>query len=383
MDTLHYQYPTSNINSTIIHKKLPTIFLTVTNDLTYDQRMQRICTSLSKAGYEVVLVGRKLKNSIALNNLPFNQKRLNCLFSKGILFYAEYNIRLFLYLLSIKADAYCAIDLDTIIPVLLVSIIKKKPRIYDAHELFTEQKEIVTRIFIYKFWLTIEQFAVPKFKMGYTVNVFIKEEFKRRYGADYSVVRNLPLKKDLLVTSKFNTHTIIYQGAVNEGRSFETLIPAMKSVNAQLLICGVGNFLNEVKTLVKKHGVEDKVIFKGAVQPQDLLQITQQSHLGVMLFESTGMNQYYSLANRFFDYMMAGIPQLCVNYPEYAVIVKNHPFAYLIPDTSIETIANGLNKLLGDTVLYKQLQDNAIEARNKLNWDEEEKSLIGFWKQIV
>ena len=189
--------------------------------------------------------------------------------------------------------------------------------------------------------------------------------------------------KPLDQLEKFDTPTILYQGAVNEGRSFETLIPAMKEVKAQLLICGVGNFLNQAKALAKKYSLEDKVIFKGAVSPKELRLITQQCHIGVMLFEDTGLNQYYSLANRFFDYMMGGIPQLCVNYPEYAAILQEHPFAYLINDTSETTISDALNKLLTNSVLYNSLQSNTMAARNTLNWNEEEKKLITFWKQVL
>ena len=345
--------------------------------------MQRICTSLSKAGFEVVLIGRKLNNSLPLSHNPFTQKRLACFFSNTILFYAEYNIRLFFYLLFTKTDAFCAIDLDTIIPNYFVSVIRNKPRVYDAHELFTEQKEIVTRKKVYRIWLAIERFAVPRFKDGYTVNLFIKEEFERRYGVKYEIIRNLPTLKPLTANNKFTTPTIIYQGAVNEGRSFETLIPAMKEVNGQLLICGKGNFLEQSMLLAKENGVEDKVIFKGAVEPKELQLITQQSHVGVMLFESTGLNQYYSLANRFFDYMMAGIPQLCVNYPEYATIINDFPFAYLINDTTSQTIASTLNNLLKDVVLYESLQKNTMLAREVLNWNEEEKRLIQFWKQLL
>ena len=343
--------------------------------------MQRICTSLSKAGYDAVLIGRKLNNSLPKREQSFEQKRLYCFFSKTILFYIEYNIRLFFFLLFSKADAFCAIDLDTIIPIYLVSIIRNKSRVYDAHELFTEQKEIVTRKNVYHFWLGIERFAVPRFQNGYTVNLFIQEEFNRRYGVTYEIVRNLPMLKPLTDTEKFSIPTIIYQGAVNEGRSFETLIPAMKKVDGQLLICGKGNFLTQAKLLAIEHKVEDKVLFKGAIEPSELRLITQQSHIGVMLFESTGLNQYYSLANRFFDYMMAGIPQLCVNYPEYAAITKEFPFAYLINDTSSETIEEALNNLLKDVVLYQSLQKNTMIARETLNWGEEEKRLIQFWKQ--
>jgi uncharacterized protein (DUF302 family) len=45
---------------------LKKITFTVTNDLTYDQRMQRICASVANAGYDVLLIGRKLQGSLPL-----------------------------------------------------------------------------------------------------------------------------------------------------------------------------------------------------------------------------------------------------------------------------------------------------------------------------
>ena len=102
------------------------ITFTVTNDLSYDQRMQRICTSLVKAGYDVLLVGRKLNDSVVLKKEAFKQKRLYCFFKKGFLFYAEFNLRLFFSLLFIKTDAVCAIDLDTILPCYFISALRGK-----------------------------------------------------------------------------------------------------------------------------------------------------------------------------------------------------------------------------------------------------------------
>jgi hypothetical protein len=56
------------------------------------------------------------------------------------------------YLLFKKADAVCAIDLDTILPFYFISKLKRIPRVYDAHELFCEMKEVVTRPLVYKVW---------------------------------------------------------------------------------------------------------------------------------------------------------------------------------------------------------------------------------------
>lgn len=319
-----------------------------------------------------------MKESSALKEQSFKQKRISILFQKGFAFYAEYNMRLFFYLLFSKADIFYAVDLDTILPAYFASAIKRKKRIYDAHELFTEQKEIVTRPLVYKFWLRVERFAVPKFKYGYTVNIFIKEELKRRYNVDYSIIRNLPNYYPLNFQNS-SAKFIIYQGAVNEGRSFETLIPAMKQVNGALKIYGKGNFFEKTKALISSNKLEDKIELAGYILPSELKIITQQAYIGLTLFEKTGLNQYYSLSNRFFDYVMAGIPQVCVNYPEYKAINDKYNIALMIDDTEKQTIANALNKLLQDNNLYEHLKQNCVIARKELNWQNEEKKLIAFF----
>jgi glycosyltransferase involved in cell wall biosynthesis len=357
------------------------LIFTVTTDLSYDQRMIRICNSMAAAGYDVVLVGRKLRQSIPLSNQAFQQKRLNCIFEKGKLLYAEYNLRLFFYLLFKKMDCICAIDLDTILPCYFISVIKKTKRVYDAHELFCEMEEIVTRPAIYKAWKKIEQFAVPKFPLGYTVNQPIADEFKKMYGVQYEVIRNIALLRNTQPAAP-GEKFILYQGAVNKGRSFETLIPAMKLVKSKLIICGDGNFMEQAKQLVKENELTDTIIFKGKITPTELREITRQAYIGITLFSDTGLSNYYSLANRFFDYLHAGIPQLCVDYPVYREINEKTPFALLVKDVSPENLARQLNNLLVNEVLYRELQHNCEQARKVYNWQEEEKKLLAFYRTL-
>ena len=72
--------------------------------------------------------------------------------------------------------------------------IRNIPRVYDAHELFTEMKEVVSRPSIHAFVVMgRKKQQIPKFKHGYTVNQFIADEFKKQiWNVDYSVIRNLP-----------------------------------------------------------------------------------------------------------------------------------------------------------------------------------------------
>lgn len=360
---------------------LKRIFFTVTNDLTYDQRMHRICTSLAENGYVVTLVGRKLTTSLPLTEKKFRQKRISCWFTKSKWFYAEYNIRLFFFLLFKKMDAICAIDLDTILPCLKISKWKKIPRIYDAHELFTELKEVISRPSIQKSWMKIEKKAVPQFKWGYTVSESIAEEFHRRYNVDYKTIRNVPVLqplKPIVPTEKI----ILYQGAVNEARGLEYLIPAMQWVESKLVICGDGNFMPKLKKLISDYKLENKVELTGMLSPDELNGFSQKAYIGIAVPEKEGLNQYLALPNKLFDYIHAGLPQITVNYPEYQKINNQFEVAVLLDDISPKRIAEAINNLLADDVLYTRLRENCLKAREILNWQQEEKKLLHFYQSF-
>ncbi len=356
-------------------KKATRIVCTVTNDLNYDQRMNRICSTLANAGYDVTLVGLKRKKSKPLLERPFKQKRLPIIAEQGKIMYLDYWIKLFFYLLFKKADIFCAIDLDTIMPVYYASKIRGKKRAYDAHELFTEMKEVISRPAIHKMWNWIGMHTVPNFPVGYTIGECYAEELKRKYGVSYGIVRNATILKPLQLPLKKDPF-ILYQGAVNVGRRFEQLIPAMQYVDVPLVVCGEGNFYEQALALTKQYGLENKISFKGYVPPDQLTHYTMHAKVGITLFEETSLSNRLSLANRFFDYMHYGVPQLCIKYPEYEKINAEYEIAYLIDDPTPENIASALNKLLHDEAYYNRLQDNCLKAREKYCWQEETKTLL-------
>ena len=112
------------------------ILISVTNDLATDQRVHKVCETLQEFGFEILLIGRKLPNSLPVNR-NYKTTRMNLIFNKGFLFYTEYNLRLFLKLLFTKKDILLANDLDTLLPNFLISRIQNTKLVYDSHELFT------------------------------------------------------------------------------------------------------------------------------------------------------------------------------------------------------------------------------------------------------
>lgn len=358
------------------------IVFAVTTDLNYDQRMQRICTSLAQHEYQVLLIGRRWPCSRPLIPQVYRQYRLSCFFTKGKLFYLEYNLRLFAFLLFRSFDAYGAIDLDTAFPFFIKAKISGKPFIYDAHEYFPEVPEVARRAYIKKIWTWLEQFIVSRTCFAYTVNYSLAALFKHKYRVPFAVIRNCTwLEPESVAVPIPSEKFLLYQGAVNEGRGLETLLRAMPAVDMKLVICGKGDRLDYLRHLSRELNISHKVDFKGYLLPDELKLLTRQAFLGINLLEDQGMSYYYSLGNKFFDYLHAGIPQLIVNFPEYQRLNETYGVGQVVALTP-EAITAAINHFVQRPEYYTQLVQNCRRARLELNWQNEEKKLLAFYRNL-
>lgn len=362
------------------------IIFTVTNDLVYDRRMIRIGESLAQSGYTVMLVGRRLKDSLPFENTYIQSYRFRLFFNKGKLFYLEYNIRLFFWLLFQRFDIVGGIDLDTILPCYWASILRGgKPCVYDAHELFTEVPEVIHRPAIQKLWLTVEAYAIKRLTYQYTVSESIAEEFYRRYGKRFEVIRNLPHFSAFSPSPSASPSVpvILYQGNLNEGRGLETAIQAMQYISqAELWIAGDGDLGKLLRQMVRELKLECKVKFLGFVQPKDLTAITQQAHIGLHILEAKGLSYQFSLANKFLDYIQAGVPQICTQFVEHQRINQEYEVAVLLEKPEVQPVVNAIQLLLADTAFYTRLKNNCIQAAQVLNWEKEEVKLKAFYEKV-
>jgi glycosyltransferase involved in cell wall biosynthesis len=350
------------------------IVCTVTNDLNFDQRMHKICGSLTEADYQVSLVGRLRKNSAPLKDMGFRGIRLHCIFEKGKLFYIEYNIRLFFFLLFFPCDMMYAVDLDTIMPVLIAGKLRGKKLIYDAHEYFTEVPEVTNRPGVKQIWQWVERLSVPRMDLCITVGDSIAGLFRAQYKKDFHVIRNVPLLKDHNIEVQHEGF-ILYQGALNKGRGLEELIRSMQELPLRLLIAGEGDLSAELRTLVKDLGLERKVSFLGLLRPDELRELTPKAFLGYNLLENTGKSYYYSLSNKFFDYIHAGVPGLSSFFPEYVKLNREYEVG-IMTNLSAAAIVLEVGKVLENPDYYIKLKANCAFARKELNWQMESRKLI-------
>ncbi len=354
------------------------ITVTVSNDIVTDQRMERICTSLVDMGFEVEIVGRILPDSLPVTQKKYKQTRLKLIFIKGSLFYVELNCRLFFYLLFNKSDIVYSVDADTALAGFLAKKLTNLKLIFDAHELFSEVPELQQRGIIKRIWKWIEKVIINKADCRITVSASVADYYFSKYNKPFEVIRNISRAKPILnktVTEKF----ILYQGALNEGRGLEQLIEAANSLNIKIKIAGDGDLTEKLKQQAKSNS---KIEFLGKLLPEELEKITNNAWLGYNLLEKRSLSYYYSLSNKTFDYIQAGIPQLIPDFPEYKKLNDELGFGICVDLSSVE-IVKFVRQLLENNNQYETLKVNVVKASKVLTWKNESVKLKGIIGALV
>ena len=364
-----------------------TIFILVTNDLVYDQRVMRHAEYLQKNNHNIYIVGRQKLNTNKEITLKFPHKRFQMIFSQSWLFYAEYNIRLTLFLLFKKIDIVWANDLDTLPSAYVISKLRSKKLVYDSHEFFTGVPELENKPIVKRFWRKIESTLLPRIKVKFTVSEGIASLYKENYDVDFDVVRNLSssfencnqTEQELPIIEgfSFSEPFFIYQGALNKDRGLEYLIESMQFVDGyKLLIVGDGDIKSELQDLVFKKQLIDKVKFSGLVEPSILKRITPKAKIGFSVELPINDNYRYCLPNKLFDYMHAGTPIISSQLIEISSLIQKYQIGISVTAVTPQAIAAGITYLKDNPKELKRMKENCLKAAKIESWENEKQKLI-------
>lgn len=355
------------------------LFVAVTNDISTDYRVHKVCSYLLQKGYQIEVYGRVLPNTIFVKR-DYEIVRKKHFFNHNFLFYAEFNIRLFFYLLIKKYDCILANDLDTLPACFFISKFKKTPLVFDSHELFSEGPELQGRKFVQSFWRKLEDFFLPRIKKSYTVSQSIADFYHKKYQNNMGVIRNIPLKNQAYISEEVSfptlQRTILYQGVLNPGRGIKPMIEALQYLeNLDLIIIGYGKVEAELKQFVKDKKMENRVFFLGRISREKLLNYTQKATLGMVLEEPLGLSFQYSLPNKLFDYIHAQIPIIAGNLIEISSIINEYKVGVIVENYTPKAIATAIQDLLNDENKMLAIKQNQQKASEVLCWEKEQQKL--------
>jgi glycosyltransferase involved in cell wall biosynthesis len=252
--------------------------------------------------------------------------------------------------------------------------------VFDSHELFTEVPELSGRKIKRLLWHWVQRYWIPKASLCYSVGPKLALRLSLTYSAEFLSVRNVPNRKSIEV--EHLPHVMLYQGTLNIGRGLEEAILALKELPEwQLWIAGSGPLDYELKQLSTDCGVKDRVKFYGNISPALLHDLTCRSSVGLNLLKQDSLNYYYSLANKFFDYVQAEIPSVNMNFPEYRDLCEEFNVAVLLDQCTSEDLIAAISTL-SDEKKYTQLRSECKKAAQIWNWENEEKKIAKAYNRL-
>ena len=364
-------------------------------DLRFDFRVFREADTLKAAGYEVVLVvsdfGSRLPSvwdDFELHRIPLDRAR-SLRFSYPLFWHRAAGIAA-----GIDAEVYHAHDLDALLPAARAAGKRKARLMYDSHELFVEQSSLVDRPRIRAFWRWLERRLIRRVDLVLTVSPAIAESLQETYNLPQRpvLVRNLPpfrepvggegLRQALGLVGD-DEPLVLYQGGFLTGNGLPEQIAAMRQIGeGRLALLGSGPMEESLRRQVTAWGLEDRVRFLAPVPFSQLHAFTCGADLGLCVIKPTGNSFRWSMPNKLFEYLMAGLPVVAGDTPEIRRVIEETGTGALVDPEDPEAIAAAIRGLLKDEPLRRRMGEAARQSAEKYCWEREAPRLLEAYEQL-
>jgi len=364
------------------------------NPIDYERRIQNQAGSAAETGLRIHIFALAVPgHGSGKKLLPYPVTHIKTPFyRRGILKFLHFNWKLFRLLLFQRIHIIHCHDLWVMPAASLLTILKKTRLIYDAHEYYAGLEIFNHHRLRRKIWMALEQLAIPSVDILLTVSEPLADLYRRKYKhlRAVEVIRNLP-KRDPGDRQHSPTSfpavprpVIIYQGHFRPGRGLGNLIHAMAlTENVHLVLVGGGELEKDLKKLVATCKLEERITFLGYVPNSALISVSAQADLGVVLFEPTSLNYSYALPNKFFEYVMAGIPVLASNIDTFRDYISRYELGMTVDPSDIQAIAAQIQLMLSAPQKLATWRRNAKLAAKELNWNLESLKMNAIYERFA
>ena len=367
------------------------ICMAVFGDLRFDYRVFREAQCLRQAGHRLSIVSSSFSalplegwDGFELHLIPIERSR-----SLRVSYPAFWRQARQL-LLDARADVYHAHDLDALWPTAQAARRRDVPLVYDSHEFWVEQSPLVGRPLIRSFWALMERRLIGQVHRTITVSTSIAQALMARYGLkEVAVVRNLPLYRPPVPSDRIRAELglapgrpiALYQGGFLTDNGLAEQIEAIGGLqeDVAMVLIGDGPTESALKDQVRRMRLEGRVYFIPRVPFAELHAYTCAADLGLCLIKGTGKSFYFSMPNKLFEYLMAGLPVLASDFPDMRAVIEDSAAGQVANPQDLPGIREQIRSMLGDPVRYREYRHAAQAAARRYNWEQEAPKLLALY----
>ena len=287
--------------------------------------------------------------------------------------------------LEINADIYHFHDSE-----LLSTGVKLAKRgkivIYDSHEDLPRQ--ILTKPWIPKpLRKTASRIAertenrkVRQLSAVVAATPHIKERFGKVTSAPVRNVNNYPVLDEIKFNQSWDgkENTVCYVGGLFYTRGIHEMVAAIGKTSSKLILGGKFSPESLQKSIKQEKGWEN-VEYLGFIDREKVNEVLRKSAAGLIILHP--MPSYIdSLPVKMFEYMAAGIPIICSDFPLWKDIVESAECGVCVNPFDTEAIANEITRFCNDKETAKKMGENGRKAvEETYNWATQEKELYDLY----
>lgn len=251
--------------------------------------------------------------------------------------------------------------------------------IYDPHELETEKAGLSGAL--KKISKICERFLVTFIDKIIVVSDSISDWYKEAYpDKEVFVVRNIPhnsgepifsnnqLKQRLGIRE--SEILFIYQGLISMERGIQNLLDTFIKLpsDKHILFMGYGKETDTVIEYAKKY---HNIHYHPAVPYNEIQKITAGADAGFSMLDNSCLNHYFCLPNKFFEYIISGVPVIASNFPDMSKIITSTGFGWTSTPEP-EALLSLINTISYEEIKIKK--DLIQKNNNQFSWHIEERN---------
>jgi len=348
--------------------------------------------SLALAGYEVTLIAQhhrdEVVEGIRILALPRPRNRLWRMLGTCRVWRLAYKQH---------ADVYHFHDPELLPVAVLLRLCTRRKIIYDIHE--NVKGQILTKSWLPRILrrpLSLGYQLAERLSFPFVDWIIIAEDsYIKNYPGKWNIsaVRNYPLIPITSVSrNPADTRpTLVYVGAISEGRGVLELIECMRLLkprhhDVQLTLVGglqLHDLSQRLTRMLDEYGLADNVHLLGRVNHERVYGIMASCSIGMVILRDEP-NYRESLPTKLFEYMAVALPIVSSNFPLWKEVVEGNHCGITADPRNPGEIAKAVEYLVEHTDEAKTMGENGRRAvLEKYSWENESKKLLAIYKDLL
>ncbi|MBQ9472930.1 MAG: glycosyltransferase family 4 protein [Bacteroidales bacterium] len=231
----------------------------------------------------------------------------------------------------------------------------------------------------------VENARARKMSAIVTATPHIKERFEQLLPSDrVCAVGNFPILDEIKPRDNWDSRPVAacYIGGIFRERGIEEMVCAAGNANIPLLLAGTfapPSLLGEMQRLDGWKNVD----YRGFLDRRQVDELLADSMMGLLLLHPLPSYKD-SLPIKLFEYMAAGIPVVCSDFPLWRGIVEDCHCGLCVDPLDAKAVASAVRQLASDRELAHLMgQRGRAAVENKYSWKSQEKILLDLYATLL